>query len=283
MWRARQQELNAKVIVGPYPDDRDLQRLRSEGVTTIVSLLDPRLPYERVLLERERAAAREAGLTMADFPMTSLLGRSFGGSNEASAADAADYALRATGKVYLHCYLGIHRVKIVGDLLRNKVAVAAYTVREGERTTDKRLLDTAQLLYETGDYSGALATLRRLERPAVAADLLRGWTCLHLNRLAEASQAFHKAAQVSPRDASAWIGLGYVSLRTNDLITAKRLFEHGLALRPNDGDALTGAGFVAFRRGQNAEARRLFTRALSIDPGNAEARAILNRLPPPEK
>lgn len=277
-WRARQQELNAKVIIGPYPEASDLDRLKSEGVTTIVTLLDPRLPYERVLLEREKTVSRTMGLDVVDFPMTSILGRSFGGSDQANSVAAADYAMRAKGKVYLHCYLGIHRVKIVADLLRDRIPVASYTGREGERTTDKRLLDAAQLQYENGDYEGSLTTLRRLDRPTVAAHVLRGWASLHTNRLSEASDAFRTVTQLAPQDAGGWIGLGFVSLRSNDLTKAQHCFDRGLRLRPNDVDALTGAGIVAFRSGRETDARRLLTRALSIDAKNADARAFLERL-----
>src|SRR5690242_16781034 len=47
------------VIVGPYPSADDFALLKRNGVTTIVTLLDPRLPYERVLVSRETALAAD--------------------------------------------------------------------------------------------------------------------------------------------------------------------------------------------------------------------------------
>src|ERR1700730_17068985 len=63
---------DAKIIVGPYPREADFALLKRNGVTTIVSLLDPKLPFERVLLDRERTLAIQYGMTLLDFPMGSL-------------------------------------------------------------------------------------------------------------------------------------------------------------------------------------------------------------------
>ena len=45
---------DAKIIIGPYPREADFALLKRNGVTTVVSLLDPKLPFERVLLDREK-------------------------------------------------------------------------------------------------------------------------------------------------------------------------------------------------------------------------------------
>ena len=58
-WRAeRTASVADDVLLGPYPVEADFIALKQRGVTTIVSLLDPNVPYEKVLLaqERERAA-----------------------------------------------------------------------------------------------------------------------------------------------------------------------------------------------------------------------------------
>lgn len=57
------------VTVGPYPGAAELVALRRSGVTTIVSLLDPAVVYERSLIEREEAQARSAGLRFVSLPM----------------------------------------------------------------------------------------------------------------------------------------------------------------------------------------------------------------------
>src|SRR5579863_2713508 len=63
---------DARVIVGPYPREADFQLLKRNHVDTVVSLLDPKLPFERVLLDRERSLAEQYGMRLLDFPMGSL-------------------------------------------------------------------------------------------------------------------------------------------------------------------------------------------------------------------
>ena len=76
--RAYQQPVAAidgRISIGPYPVEEDFLALRKASVRTIVSLLDPTLPYERVLLDRERELAAMYGMTLLNFPMTSILGQ----------------------------------------------------------------------------------------------------------------------------------------------------------------------------------------------------------------
>ncbi len=55
---------DAPVVVGPYPLEDDFRRLKGNDVRVVVSLLDPDIPYERVLLNREKKLeliARQSG------------------------------------------------------------------------------------------------------------------------------------------------------------------------------------------------------------------------------
>src|ERR1700731_1527605 len=96
---------DAKIIIGPYPREADFGLLKRNGVTTIVSLLDPKLPFERVLLDRERALAAQYGMMFHDYPMGSLFNHHIGGDYETQAKLAAHAVAMAPGRVYLHCYL----------------------------------------------------------------------------------------------------------------------------------------------------------------------------------
>src|SRR5438477_2257820 len=58
---------SARVIIGPYPLANDLQRLADNGVRTVVSLLDSRIPYESILLFKERQLCRHYGQTLLNF------------------------------------------------------------------------------------------------------------------------------------------------------------------------------------------------------------------------
>src|SRR4051812_7511981 len=60
--------VDARVIVGPFPLQSDLRQLSDHGVRTVISLLDPRVPYEAVLLGQERRQCQALGLQMLNFP-----------------------------------------------------------------------------------------------------------------------------------------------------------------------------------------------------------------------
>lgn len=277
LWRAKQQDLTAKVIVGPYPVEADFARLRARGVTRIVSLLNPMLPYERVLIEQEQVAAKKAGIELLNFPMTSIVGYEVGEDLERNEAAAANAALTASGKVYLHCYLGIHRARRVADRIAGAEGVTAFQPRGVERSADRRALDAADAAYAKGDYAAALQHLTKIERPDAAAHALRGWASYKSNRIDAAAAAFRAASFAAPDDAAPLIGLGYVALRRNELSVAQESFRRALALRANDVDALTGAGIVAYRQNRRDDAIRFLERATALDPKNAEARELLER------
>ena len=274
-WRARQQDLTAKVIVGPYPLEADFRTLKRRNVTLIVSLLNPQLPYERVLLDKERAAAAAAGIELRNFPMTSMWGHEVGDRSAVNGRAAADAARNAKGKVYLHCYLGIHRARSVADLIAGRAAVTSYQPRASERSEERKLLDAADAAYARGDYAETLRVLAQIRHPDAGAHALRGWASYKSGDIAAAGAAFRAASFAAPRDAAPLIGLGYVAMRGNDLAAAQESFRRALVLRADDVDALTGAGMVALRQGRNADAVALLTRAVALDPKNADATSSL--------
>jgi Flp pilus assembly protein TadD len=275
LWRAKQHDLNAKVIVGPYPIDADFATLRKRNVTLIVSLLNPALPYENVLLEKERVNAAKAGIELKNFPMTSIVGYEIGADLERNETAAAEAAQQATGKVYLHCYLGIHRARRVADKIAG--ATATYQPRQVERSEDRRLLDEADAAYAKGDYAATLQLLAKIRTPDAATHALRGWASYKSGRIDDANVAFRAASFASPTDAAPLIGLGYVALRRNALGEAQESFRRALVLRANDVDALTGAGIVAYRQGRAQDAVALLRRAVALDPRNEEAAELLRK------
>lgn len=102
--------VSAQVMVGPYPDDQRLRQLKAAGVTSVVTLMNARLIYEDGLIAKERREEESLGLHFFNFPMD---------SGEPPASPLNDTALRhlrtllaaqKSGKVYVHCYLGKHRV-----------------------------------------------------------------------------------------------------------------------------------------------------------------------------
>ena len=125
-WRAARSDSSERIIFGPYPVEADFTFLKSKGVTTIVSLLNPDLPYERVLLAQEREHAARHGMKVLNFPMGSILGHSFGKDYMANSRAAAEAALNADGAAYIHCYLGLHRAKNVQRYLAGFAESESY-------------------------------------------------------------------------------------------------------------------------------------------------------------
>ncbi len=272
-------DVDARVVAGPYPTEADLDTLRGAGVTVVVSLLDPALPYERVLLARERSAVAARGMRLLSFPMTSVLGRAFG--DGASAADAAARAIAAAdGKVYVHCYLGLHRVKRVTDVLaRLGTATGTYAVRAGERSAERRTLDRAQAAFDGGDYAAALAALAEVAEPGPEARLLAGWCHYRRGAIDEATRAFTDAVTRAPGLVEAHAGLGYCALRGDRRAAAATHFGAALAVRPDDASAAIGMGLTLARDdARRDDAARWLERGLAREPQNAEARAVLARL-----
>lgn len=102
---------NENVIVGPYPTEKEMIRLKKRGVVEVISLMDDDSTVESVLVGEEKKLAAVVGLRFANFPMD--FARLDSDDNKVHLADAVAYVLSLyTDKkmVYVHCYLGRHRV-----------------------------------------------------------------------------------------------------------------------------------------------------------------------------
>lgn len=281
LFRSKISNTDARVIVGPYPLEEDFRILKKHHVTLIVSLLDPRLPYEAVLLERERELARKHRMRLLHFPMTSILGRGMGRDYEQNAALAAEAVAREPGKVYLHCYLGLHRIKVVEELLlARSVTTGAYLVRQAERTEHARLLEQAQTQYEAGRYRVVLDILKQLKHLDQPGRLLQAWATYRMGDIAAARELFSEILQTTPGSSDARVGLGYCALRENNLNAAEQHFAAVLEINPSDDSALVGMGLVRYRQNRLDQAASYFEASLKINPDNHEARDTLARIVP---
>jgi tetratricopeptide (TPR) repeat protein len=278
LFRAKLTATDSKVVLGPYPVEEDFSILMRNGVTTIVSLLDPRIPYEAVLLERERALAERYSIKLLNFPMASILGQALDADREERIAKAAEAIAEEPGKVFLHCYLGVHRAKAVVEAVRERgVTADRYLVRQGERDTQTLLLDEAQAHYDAGRFREAAIVAAQLKDPPVRALLLAGWAAYRLDDRSVARARFTAALAKDPTARDAHVGLGYVELRDGALAGAQREFQ--TALRSGtDADALVGLALVEERRGQDAQAVTHLRSALAAAPQHEEARALLAKL-----
>lgn len=281
-WRAvRAESPVAGVIVGPYPVEADFIELKKRGVTTIISLLEPVVPYEKVLLDEERERARRYGMEVKNFPMGSILGQKFGEGYSANSRAAADAAINAKGVAYIHCYLGVHRAVNVQKYLadyakaRTETYVGTNAVSGGGDLAAER---DAMDAFHANDYEKSVAIISGVTRKTPRLLLLEAWTYYRLNRIVEARATFNRVLALDPGDADAQLGLGYCDLRENRVDAAATAFTAVMSSTPDQASASAGMGHVRFRQGRFTEAKAQFARALELDPGNGEVRQMIDRI-----
>ncbi len=211
LFQREMSDVNARIIIGPYPEDRDFELLKRNGVGWIVTLLNPEIPYEATLLEREEGVAARHGIELRSFPMSSILGQRFGDEYDRSAAAAADAIATSPGKVYLQCYLGMHRIQVVRDLLAQRgVEAGTYTARKGERDANAAALDAAERASNAGRHQDAIDALAKVPEDKLtdSARMLIGWSNYRLNRSATRatpSRASGRTAQATSMRQSALV------------------------------------------------------------------------------
>lgn len=106
-FRGEETTVTERFTFGPIPDRAKMESLRREGYSGIVSLLSPLVPFEAVLLEREREDAAAAGMELIEASMLPWVT-----SNLDAIALIRKLAHRPTGRFYVHCYLGRHRAEL---------------------------------------------------------------------------------------------------------------------------------------------------------------------------
>lgn len=270
--------VNAPVVVGPYPSDEDLKLLKENDVKVIVSLLDSRLPYEKILLEREKQKADSYGFRLVNFPMSSVLGKAFGDDYQKNAEAAANEIIEEKGKTYLHCYLGVHRAKVVQALIESKhKSTAKYIVRESERSEDARFLDQAEASFGKGQYDKVVQVLKQIKRPNASAHTLLGWSYYRTGETGAARVNFLEARQLNPNDMNNNVGLGFCALKDEDLAAAEKAFEK-IPAKDRDSQCLLGLGILAAQRDRVDDAKRWLREAAEKDPQNQEAKDLLEKL-----
>ena len=261
--------MSSRFIFGPYPLEEDFRVLKRNGVTSVISLLDPDLPYEAVLLAQERELASRYSMQVRNFPMASILGQSFGKDYLANSKAVAQAAFDSAGATYIHCYLGLHRARQVQKFLETYAATStsryAGTLRSG-RTTDVLTIDRGNIAFLEGRYEDSLRELAHIRTPTYEADVLDGWSNYRLGRVGPARTGFTKALSKRPGSADPLGGLGYCALRSGDLDGAARQFTLVLTEHPEDLQAIEGLAHVRYQQGQRPEAKALFTRVLARRP-----------------
>ena len=279
MFRSEISDPKAKVIIGPYPTAYDFRVLKHHRVTTIISLLDPALPYESTLLTQERDLARQYKMRFYSFAMSSVLGIGFGTQYAQHAREAAAAAMQADGKVYLHCYLGLHRVKVVQATIAGLGGTYDhYRLRQAERASSLQVMDSAQAYFDAGEYQRALDEINQLKTSDAKRTVLQGWSLYRLGHIDEAENSFHRALDRLNSGSDAYSGLGYCAIQRSRLPEAEENFNRVLKLNPDDSAALIGLGIVRYRQNRGTEAVKYLKKGLASGPRNSEAQDILRDL-----
>ncbi|HEY5649414.1 MAG TPA: hypothetical protein VIU33_07940 [Nitrospiria bacterium] len=114
-------QVSESLITGPYPTEDEVKRLKKLGVTELIGLLDSQMPFESPLIGKEADIAAKYGLGFRNIPLMYLPNLN-SKANLAKVADLVSELRDNTGRVYVHCYLGRHRVGLVRDAYLRAVA-----------------------------------------------------------------------------------------------------------------------------------------------------------------
>lgn len=125
-------EEGERFTFGPYPEKEELARLKEEGYDGVITLLNPTLPIEQPLLEKEKKNASEAGIILHSLPMLPWVG-----DNSKSIEEVKKMIKQDDKKYYVHCYLGRHRVDVIKQVI-NQELDQSYKILFLQPTTFER-------------------------------------------------------------------------------------------------------------------------------------------------
>ena len=268
------------ITFGPYPSARELRDFRNKGGKYVVSLLDPRLPYEKELIEREESEARQYGLIVKDFPMASVFDHRIFSDYKEEEEMAVDFLKHLDGPAYVHCYLGKHRVIHVRNALLKAGVPASYWTPEGTQKEYWELVNRladARKEFAKGNYAQVIAILEPVTARDVDVADLRGWSNYRMGLFTEAAADFQAGLDVDSRNPRDLEGLGYCYLQQGNPVMAQRSFSLVLSSEPQNEGALMGQGLAFLALQNKPAAAATFRKVLAMDPGSDEAKNSLKR------
>ncbi len=267
------------ISMGPYPEEAAFQRLKKNRVKYIVSLLDPRLPFERELIEREQALAVKYNMTFKVFPMASIFDRRVFPDYADNQRKAVEFLKTLDGPAYVHCYLGKHRVSRIRDDLAKAGVPKRYWTASASSQEDYwevvTRLNSAWKEHDARNYAKVLEILAPLNSKDVDVTNLRGWAHYRLGLIDAATEDFRQGLETEPNNPRDLIGSGYCYLRKEQPVMAQRQFTAVLEQYPDEPGALTGIGLAYLRLGNKAAAADLFAKILAKNPENEEVKEYL--------
>lgn len=117
-------EVATGVLAGPYPTEAELNILMRNGVVEVISLMDSESAIESRLVETEKKLVADKGLRFLNYPMDF---QDMNGHKSAGGLEKALARISARGgeKLFVHCYLGRHRVGMLEAALKKSAAPPA--------------------------------------------------------------------------------------------------------------------------------------------------------------
>ena len=126
--RGTVRQVDATIFLGPYPTEQELARLRRMGVTMVISLLDPAMPFETPLIDQEKIVVERHGMQFDNVPF-SIFPALDTPENVAKATNLAARVRSEPGVYYIHCYLGRHRTGFIEKIIDRVDRQAAAEAR----------------------------------------------------------------------------------------------------------------------------------------------------------
>jgi tetratricopeptide (TPR) repeat protein len=198
-------------------------------------------------------------------------------------AAAADSIEKANGKVYLHCYLGVHRGKDVEKVLIDRgVTTGEYVM--GEKDSNGVIVENAEILYEREDYDNAVKTASEVANSnsdfAIRALHVIGWSQYQQKNYPAAYESFRKILAKRPELVDANNGLAYAAMQMKQYDVAERHFKWVTENQKESSSAHFGLASCYFRQAKKDLARTHAEAAYKLNPKLDEAKAILDKLDP---
>lgn len=102
-----------KFTFGPYPTKQRFSELKNSNYTAVISLLHPYvIPFEPVLLEKEKKVAERVGIKFIHIPMLPWVS-----DNKEAIERIKAISEKKGGKYYVHCYLGKDRINVIKRII----------------------------------------------------------------------------------------------------------------------------------------------------------------------
>lgn len=135
-----------RFIGGPYPDATKLEELKSQGIKTIISLLDPlALPSEPFLIKEEEETVAALGLNLIKIPLLSGRVNSIEGNKRIETV-----AKSAKGeKYYVHGYKDQDRVKLFINIANEYPLTSTSSATSTSDTTPSQFSNPALVSNKT--------------------------------------------------------------------------------------------------------------------------------------